>query len=770
MVKLFVLILLLGLSTIPISNAEYLDTEISTGNTFSAGCWSPPSVPEPVGPADSSYTNAADITLEWNEPDFACPGQTIEYLYELNGEESAWLTETAANLALEEGVYGWRVKAKTDNHESAYSDLWTVTVDRTAPVTLMTFDGYAINESIVNGDFETNLSGWQTQGRVVRTAADAYTAPFSGSRMVRIGHKTGDSGNEIWENRLRQRLEPGAKNLSFYYNFFSFDAGLDDPGMVVRLNDHNVFYLSASDIDSGASPNRSGWTQLSFDISQISDPVLEIIFYSGNTGDSGQQSWVYLDKISTAEAVAEDMTNFILTADEPAETYYSLDGSFPAIAGTSFNLSTLIGDQVNFYSVDLAGNAESLNNRRIVKDIQSPTVIDDLEALAVSKQSVNLTWTVPEESTVYDWRSSLSPITEVNFALAAPVPNPPAPRISGGSQDFEVTGLDSATTYYFAVKSGDAALNWSAISNVVSVATMNEISEDTDLNPGDVVINELMWMGSSLRAADEYVELRNMTDRIIDLSGWQLTKNISGVETLMFTIPGGTIAAHGYFLISEYNQVNSAINVAPDTVVGAGNTNDANFVLADTNLQIKLYTAASLEMDTADNGSNSPAAGAHSDSLDRHWSMERDASPGNGREANVWHTCLDDSALMHSYWDSGRNDCGTPGRENLSQSPAAAESKLELISADHKLSFALTNISQFNLLNYEVTYGSDSGNQAIVGLVELDGGNQIEIKDLLLGTCSDGGACLYHEGIDKINLEVVLTGAIIRTLTGSLNL
>lgn len=770
MVKLFVLILLLGLSIIPISNAEYLDTEMSTGNTFSAGCWSPPSVPEPAGPTDSSYTNAAEITLDWNEPDFACPGQTVEYLYKLNGVEAAvWQTDSAVTQSLAEGIYSWQVKARTENHESAYSAMWTVTVDRTAPVTLMTFDGYSINESIVNGDFETDLNGWQTQGQVVRTVADAYATPVSGSRMVRIGHKAGDSGREIWENRLRQRIQPGAKNLSFYYNFFSFDAGLDDPGIVVRLNDYNVFYLSASDIDAGSSPNSSGWIQLSFDISQIPDPLLEIVFYSGNTGDVSQQSWVYIDKISTAEAVAEDVTNFILTANEPAETYYSLNGSFPAIAGTSFNLSTLIGDQVNFYSVDLAGNAESLNNRRVVKDIQPPIAIDDLEALAVSKQSVNLTWTVPEESTVYDLRSSLSPITEANFASVAPVPNPPAPRIAGENQDFEVTGLDSATTYYFAMKSGDAALNWSGLSNVVSATTMDEVSEDSDLNPGDVVINELMWMGSSLRAADEYVELRNMTDRIIDLSGWQLTKNVSGAETLMFTVSAGTINPHGYFLISEYNQANSAINVTPDTVVGAGNTNDANFVLVDTNLQIKLYTAASLEMDTADNGSNSPAAGVHSDSLDRHWSMERDASPGSGREANVWHTCLDDSDLMRSYWDSGRNDCGTPGRENLSQASVSAESKLELISGDHKVSFVVNNIGRFTSLNYLLTYNSDSGDQAITGQVSFEDQDQLEVKDLIMGSCS-ANSCVYHEGVTQINLEVVLTGMITRTLMRSLNL
>src|SRR3989338_933903 len=145
MAKLFVLLLLLGLSIIPISNAEYLDTETSTGNTFAAGCWGPPSVPDLVSPADGSYINDAEITLDWNNSDFVCPGQVAEYLYELNGVESAWQTDTEINLALTEGIYNWRVKARTEDYESVYSAVWTVTVDRTPPTTLMAFYRYSIN-------------------------------------------------------------------------------------------------------------------------------------------------------------------------------------------------------------------------------------------------------------------------------------------------------------------------------------------------------------------------------------------------------------------------------------------------------------------------------------------------------------------------------------------------------------------------------------------------------------------------------------------------
>jgi len=749
MARLVLLILLLSLTAVPLTNADYLDTETSTGNSFSAGCWGPPGVPDLVGPSDNSYTNVTDITLSWENPDFSCPGQEITFVVDWEGEiiES---TDLEITRPADEGVYHWRVKARTDGHESAYSDIWTVTVDRTPPATVLSFNGKNINEKVLNGGFESGIADWERQGEVVIQGADDHTDTHSGAYMARIGHTT-DDGQEIWENKLTQQIQPGAKNLSFYYNFFSFDFGtFDDPGMIVRLNDYNVFYLSAGDIDSdGPTPNESGWTQLSFDISQIPDPVLEIAFYSGNTGDTGQQSWVYIDKISTAEAVAEDSTDFILTANEPAQTYYSLDGSFPVIAGNSFSLSTLIGDQINYYSLDLAGNMESLNSRRVVKDIDAPAAIDDLESLAMSKQSVNLTWTVPEDITVYDIRYSLIPIDSSNFSAAVPVSNLPAPRIAGNDQDFEITGLNSGTSYYFAVKSGDAALNWSEISNVVLVTT-DTISEDPDLNPGDVVINELMWMGTVGSADDEYLELRNMTDQVIDISGW----TVAGVA-----IPDGeSIAGGGYYLISNFDKDGSGINVDPDLV-------DSDLELDDVDLQVELYNGIEI-IDTADNGEGLPAAGEQ----ETYRSMERDAAPGNGYDADVWHTCLDDSALMHSYWDSGRNDCGTPGRENLSQAPAAAGSFVELFYQGNKAGFIITNVSQFNQLKYKLLYDSDAGEQGIVGEVALNGQDLIEIKDLVLGTCSAGGTCVYHQGVEQINLSVELSGVINRTLTQTLKL
>jgi len=156
--------------------------------------------------------------------------------------------------------------------------------------------------------------------------------------------------------------------------------------------------------------------------------------------------------------------------------------------------------------------------------------------------------------------------------------------------DDENSGFNDEEILSFSISSGE----WSATPAAPFVP-----------GPGDVVINEIMWMGSSGDYDDEWLELRNMTVHDIDLSSWQLTNLVgdSNTETLMITIPNGKIIpTNGFFLIGNYSEASSAINVNPDLV-----DNDNNVVLRNTGgLQIKLYkgdwnNSANL-IDTADDG------------------------------------------------------------------------------------------------------------------------------------------------------------------------
>ena len=76
------------------------------------------------------------------------------------------------------------------------------------------------------------------------------------------------------------------------------------------------------------------------------------------------------------------------------------------------------------------------------------------------------------QASLYDIRYAASPITdETTWAAATQVTDEPAPAASGTPEHFLVTGLESSTTYYFAIKIGDKMPNWSGLSNSPSGRT-----------------------------------------------------------------------------------------------------------------------------------------------------------------------------------------------------------------------------------------------------------------------------------------------------------
>jgi len=200
----------------------------------------------------------------------------------------------------------------------------------------------------------------------------------------------------------------------------------------------------------------------------------------------------------------------------------------------------------------------------------------------------------------------------------------------------------------------------------------DEVSDDfkVDLTaPGDVVVNEVMWMGSLLDKNDQWIELRNTTKDDIDISGWTIDNAHASGKSLV--IPDKSeIKAGGYFLITKKDEKSSAINVNPDYV-------DKDLSLDEDykgNGQLVLSDKAAAIIDSTPSTEKYKwPAGIHGliipDGL-LHWSMERNDDPSDG-----WHTCdpmamdSDQKKLMKSYWDDDDLflDCGTPGNHNLSK-------------------------------------------------------------------------------------------------------
>lgn len=177
-----------------------------------------------------------------------------------------------------------------------------------------------------------------------------------------------------------------------------------------------------------------------------------------------------------------------------------------------------------------------------------------------------------------------------------------------------------------------------------------------------VVINELLWTGSAISSADEWIELRNVSDHAVDLSGWTMTKKSSGAETSMMTIPSGKIIpAASVFLISNYANTSpsTTLNVVPDYVT-------TDVALANSTLQIKLYDASHALVDAADDGVGNPLAGELDSAKKIYASMERNPVPGDGTLAQNWHTASRTVGLK-----PGAIELGTPESVNSNGKPTA---------------------------------------------------------------------------------------------------
>lgn len=166
-------------------------------------------------------------------------------------------------------------------------------------------------------------------------------------------------------------------------------------------------------------------------------------------------------------------------------------------------------------------------------------------------------------------------------------------------------------------------------------------------SPGDVVINEINWVGSDLNGQtgqnDEWLELRNTTSNPINLANWKISGAGASGD---LNISTGTIPGNGFFLISNFNETTSRINVTPDLV-----TTDID--LKNANAQYILKDNFSNTIDTADDGSGNPLAGTNAPKR----SMERVTPPGDGTQGANWQ-----DASTHTNMDlsGSTNEFGTP--------------------------------------------------------------------------------------------------------------
>ena len=178
--------------------------------------------------------------------------------------------------------------------------------------------------------------------------------------------------------------------------------------------------------------------------------------------------------------------------------------------------------------------------------------------------------------------------------------------------------------------------------------------------------------------ADEWIELKNLTDGPVDVAGW----SIDGLGTGPITIESGAIPADGYMIITNFDPSVPDASIVADQLGSTVVVVDSNIDLSDAGEQLILKDASIPTSNVIDTANASPWFAGDGSNL---YSMERNETgspgdwsyPGAGTVQANWHTCTGAMNLQLMYDDQGSpaivNDGATPGAHNSPESAASAD-------------------------------------------------------------------------------------------------
>jgi len=315
---------------------------------------------------------------------------------------------------------------------------------------------------------------------------------------------------------------------------------------------------------------------------------------------------------------------------------------------------------------------------------------------------------------------------------------------------------------YASFTSGQAAITGVTLSTAASF-------------PGDVVINEVYYDVKSpekgIEGNNEWVEVYNLTDGAIDISGWKIEDN-QGLS-YQRTIPSSSpIPAHGYAVITPnvstwgyWSIPDGAIKIILGNSIGNGLNNDSDRVI--------LKTPGGVEIDAMSYGTDAYAFSPACPDVVIGHSLSRKPAGYDTNTATDWIDTYSGST------PPGPNPGTNPHNEDGSlvvptttlepsptPSPAVASPSAQLtLSADQKnVSFTINHVDGFKSLSYQLSYDTSTVPQGVLGKADI-AGDSYSSGDILLGTCSTGGTCVFHQGVKNFNLEVNLIDSSNQTTT-----
>ncbi len=214
--------------------------------------------------------------------------------------------------------------------------------------------------------------------------------------------------------------------------------------------------------------------------------------------------------------------------------------------------------------------------------------------------------------------------------------------------------------------------------------------------PVKIVLTEVMWMGSNVSTADEWVELAAFSSGSAvmprSVSGWTLVSVKAGVETTLARLPHIELSSGAAIVIANTHAATSRLLNEPAVVTTA-------MSLPNTQLLLRLKDASGAVVDEADDGIGVPFAGANP-SGGAKASMERVDAWRLGNVSANWKT-----ATLSLGFDDGPAIFGTPGTLGVttsapadgyagspSSSPSSSSSASSVLSASSSSSSVIVGV------------------------------------------------------------------------------
>lgn len=363
---------------------------------------------------------------------------------------------------------------------------------------------------------------------------------------------------------------------------------------------------------------------------------------------------------------------------------------------------------------DAANNYSAWTGKCAITYDTSAPIISGLSHLVGTPEESNdtivtITWTTNENAdSVLYWSTD-------GFTWSPPISDPTAVT----SHSLVITGLTTNTTYYYYVTSTDPAAN-TATSGTNSFDTSDMTPEDFTPT-SDIVINEFLidpiGADNAAMPGGEWVELyNNSTTLSYDLTGWSISAYNTPTYRLMLTTTNTTSS----------DPSTSGLTIGPNEFfVVYRNGNSSFFMRNIADDRIRLFNASNVRVDRY---MYTAAQVIENKSIARY---------------------PDGSA---TWFDPIPSPLGN----NILEPWQLAEPEIAYTFDSQRMSFEVKNVDRFTGVEYQLTYNSDEGEQGVIGNSVLATQSTYKKDEIIFGTCSSGGACVYHNNVNDIILKVVL--------------